>query len=290
MAAADGRGYAINNWGSGVVVRKKASEMADSAYMGWSNTSALALAKGGLPTVGVISGFTNTQLGELVNIYRKLNIMTNTEAIKTKGNLTKGTTDLPDDKTTVAYAQAYAKQLMANKYGWTSPKQWEALKQLWTRESGWNYKAVNPSSQAWGIPQSLPGSKMGSMGGDWKTNPDTQIKWGLKYIRDRYGSPQGAWGAWNNKGWYADGGLVIPGLRKGATINYDNTLANLHRGESVLTRPLTNQLKEGVGVASGGDIIYNVDITVKENMSAKQAENLVFNALDRHTAKVGRRR
>ena len=70
------------------------------------------------------------------------------------------------------------------------------------RESGWNPSAQNASSGAYGIPQSLPGSKMASAGADWATNPATQIKWGLGYIQDRYGSPCGAWGHSESYGWY----------------------------------------------------------------------------------------
>jgi hypothetical protein len=66
------------------------------------------------------------------------------------------------------------------------------LEKLWTKESGWNYKAANGSG-AYGIPQALPGSKMASKGADWKTNPATQIKWGLGYIKGRYQTPCGAW-------------------------------------------------------------------------------------------------
>ena len=86
-------------------------------------------------------------------------------------------------------------------YGW-SQNQFGCLDLLWTRESGWNPNAQNPSSGAYGIPQSLPGSKMASVGADWATNPVTQIKWGLGYIQDRYGSPCGAWGHSESTGWY----------------------------------------------------------------------------------------
>ncbi|HEY1179767.1 MAG TPA: hypothetical protein VGF17_26730, partial [Phytomonospora sp.] len=72
--------------------------------------------------------------------------------------------------------------------------QWSCLNTLWDHESGWNHKAENPSSGAYGIPQALPGSKMGSEGDDWATNPATQVKWGLGYIKGRYDSPCGAWG------------------------------------------------------------------------------------------------
>lgn len=80
--------------------------------------------------------------------------------------------------------------------------QMPALEQLWTKESGWNHLARNGSSGAYGIPQALPGNKMSSAGSDWETNPATQIRWGLGYIRDRYGNPDGAWTFFLNNGWY----------------------------------------------------------------------------------------
>ena len=80
--------------------------------------------------------------------------------------------------------------------------QFPCLDKLWTRESGWNYKAYNASSGAYGIPQALPGSKMASVADDWKTNPATQIKWGLGYIEGRYNDPCGAWQHSESTGWY----------------------------------------------------------------------------------------
>jgi hypothetical protein len=80
--------------------------------------------------------------------------------------------------------------------------QFPCLDKLWKKESGWNYKALNSSSGAYGIPQSLPGSKMASAGSDWKTNPATQIEWGLGYIKGRYDTPCGAWSHSQNVGWY----------------------------------------------------------------------------------------
>ena len=80
--------------------------------------------------------------------------------------------------------------------------QFPCLNKLWTRESGWNHRAYNESSGAYGIPQALPGSKMQSAGSDWKTNPATQIKWGLGYIKDRYGNPCNAWQHSEDVGWY----------------------------------------------------------------------------------------
>ncbi|MFV0254202.1 MAG: G5 domain-containing protein [Beutenbergiaceae bacterium] len=92
-------------------------------------------------------------------------------------------------------------QNMLGAYGW-GMDQWSCLNSLWQKESNWNPYARNRSSGAYGIPQSLPGSKMASAGSDWRTNPATQIKWGLGYIQNRYGSPCGAWGHSQSRGWY----------------------------------------------------------------------------------------
>lgn len=97
-------------------------------------------------------------------------------------------------------AQAVARGLLAS-HGW-GDNQFGCLVTLWNHESGWNVHAANPSG-AYGIPQALPGSKMGSAGGDWQNSAETQIKWGLNYIGSRYGTPCGAWSSWQaNGGWY----------------------------------------------------------------------------------------
>lgn len=90
---------------------------------------------------------------------------------------------------------------MLGNYGW-GQDQFGCLNSLWNRESGWNTYAQNPSSGAYGIPQSLPGSKMASAGSDWRTNPATQIRWGLGYISGRYGSPCNAWAHSQAFNWY----------------------------------------------------------------------------------------
>jgi len=93
---------------------------------------------------------------------------------------------------TVAGAKATATSLAASKYGWGSA-QFRCLDNLWTKESGWNYRAVNPNGGATGIPQALPGSKMATVAADWQTNATTQITWGLQYISAAYGTPCAAW-------------------------------------------------------------------------------------------------
>jgi hypothetical protein len=76
------------------------------------------------------------------------------------------------------------------------------LVSLWNRESGWNPKSKNGGSGAYGIPQAVPGNKMAVYGADWQTNPVTQIKWGLNYIKGKYKTPCGAWGHSQSTGWY----------------------------------------------------------------------------------------
>jgi resuscitation-promoting factor RpfB len=91
---------------------------------------------------------------------------------------------------------------MAAAAGWTGP-QWSCLDALWTRESGWQTEVWNyGGSGAYGIPQSLPADKMAAAGGDYMTDPATQIRWGLSYIRSAYGTPCGAWAHETSAGWY----------------------------------------------------------------------------------------
>ncbi len=80
--------------------------------------------------------------------------------------------------------------------------QFGCLDSLWTKESGWDVHADNPTSSAYGIPQALPGSKMATAGADWVDNPATQIRWGLGYIEAVYGSPCGAWAHSQSVNWY----------------------------------------------------------------------------------------
>lgn len=86
-------------------------------------------------------------------------------------------------------------------YGWGAD-QFACYDNIIMRESLWDQYADNPTSSAYGIPQALPGKKMASEGADWKTNPETQIRWGLKYVKDRYGTPCKAWSFKRAKGWY----------------------------------------------------------------------------------------
>ena len=103
-----------------------------------------------------------------------------------------------------AWAQAELPEL-----GWRG--QFGALNNIWNHESGWRWYAANPSG-AYGIPQSLPASKMASAGRDWHDNSYTQMKWGLGYIRSRYGSPNNAWRFWRGHNYYDNGGTLPPGI------------------------------------------------------------------------------
>ncbi|MEW9529855.1 lytic transglycosylase domain-containing protein [Microbispora sp. NPDC049125] len=96
--------------------------------------------------------------------------------------------------------KAYAFR-MVTRNTW-SGEQFQCLDSLWTRESNWDHRAYNQGSGAYGIPQALPGDKMGYVARDWRFNPQTQIKWGLRYIKGRYGSPCGAWGHFRSHNWY----------------------------------------------------------------------------------------
>jgi len=98
-------------------------------------------------------------------------------------------------------AREVAKALMAEKYGW-GEKQYACLDGLWTKESRWNYRSSNKRTGAHGIPQALPATKMEVVGTDWRTNPVTQISWGLRYIDIRYDTPCKAWAKFKRSNYY----------------------------------------------------------------------------------------
>ena len=98
-------------------------------------------------------------------------------------------------------AREVAKEIIATKYQW-SEKEFTCLDQLWIKESHWNYKARNKVTGAHGIAQALPATKMEIIGTDWRTNPVTQITWGLKYIEERYETPCKAWSKFKRSRWY----------------------------------------------------------------------------------------
>jgi len=98
-------------------------------------------------------------------------------------------------------AKKVAKSILLNEYGF-SEKEYKCLNSLWTKESHWNYKARNKSSGAHGIAQALPATKMNVVSTDWRTNPVTQIQWGLLYISERYDSPCAAWNKWRRSNYY----------------------------------------------------------------------------------------
>jgi hypothetical protein len=97
--------------------------------------------------------------------------------------------------------QATAQSLMPD-YGFSVSSQWSCLDDLWQQESSWNYTAENAQSGAYGIAQALPASKMASVASDYLTDPTTQIKWGLGYISDAYGTPCAAWDHEEADGFY----------------------------------------------------------------------------------------
>jgi cell wall-associated NlpC family hydrolase len=163
------------------------------------------------------------------------------------GPRTSGTGESTNADSTTAVASAPSNpkgnvalgKKLAAKRGWTG-KEWNALYQLWQHESNWNERADNPTSDAYGIPQSLPGSKMASKGKDWRTNPATQIEWGLDYIAGRpdYGKPSKAWELWQkrNPHWYASGAWEIP----------EDLDARVHKGEMIIPAAKAETIRQAL--------------------------------------------
>jgi len=102
---------------------------------------------------------------------------------------------------TIIGAKKVAKAVMFSEYAWGAD-QYDCLNRLWTKESHWNYKAHNKRSGAHGIPQALPAIRMEVISSDWRTNPVTQIRWGLRYIEARYDNPCKAWAKFKRSRYY----------------------------------------------------------------------------------------
>lgn len=102
---------------------------------------------------------------------------------------------------TRAQNKELGRQLAQELHGWGAD-QFACYDKIIMRESLWDQHADNPTSSAYGIPQALPGKRMASEGADWETNPATQIRWGLKYVKERYGTPCKAWSFKRARGWY----------------------------------------------------------------------------------------
>ncbi|MDN0195471.1 transglycosylase SLT domain-containing protein [Streptomyces sp. S.PNR 29] len=118
------------------------------------------------------------------------------ERAEAKEKASRSASDFPVLKSySISAIQAMAAQMVPS-------GQFQCFSNIVDHESDWNYQAVNPSSGAYGMFQALPGSKMASAGADWRTNPATQIKWGLNYMNERYGSPCEAWSFWQANNWY----------------------------------------------------------------------------------------
>lgn len=132
-----------------------------------------------------------------------------------------------------ASLQAYAKQLLA-KFGWGD--QWNSFNALVMSESGWDVKATNPTSGAYGIPQSLPGSKMSSAGSDWQTSGETQLRWMMDYIKDRYKSPDNAWSFHQKNNWYDVGAWNIDKDQR----------AVVHQGEMIIPAKQAETIRQAL--------------------------------------------
>jgi len=164
-------------------------------------------------------------------------------------------------------AQNFARGALG-RFGW-GQEQMAPLIALWNGESGWNYQALNKSSGAYGIPQALPGDKMASQGPDWRTNPATQILWGLGYIKSRpdYGSPAAAYAKWLSRSphWYDDGGWMPPGMS--VTANHTG------KPEAVLTAQQWQDIRTIAGIDRGGS--RNITVNAKTDASPEHIASVI---------------
>jgi cell wall-associated NlpC family hydrolase len=126
----------------------------------------------------------------------------------TGGSAGGGTTKIPSSASKNA---AVAKQIAA-KYGWGSGTQWQDFVRVENREAGWNLNAKNPGSDAYGVAQFINGPSEYYQYGGNPNSAQGQFTAMMSYIKQRYGSPAGAWQNEVSKGYYAAGGTTLPGL------------------------------------------------------------------------------
>jgi hypothetical protein len=177
----------------------------------------------------------------------------------------------------VGAAQTYARGILG-RYGW-GPSEFTPLQKLWNGESGWRWDAKNPSSGAYGIPQALPASKMASAGSDWLTNYATQIRWGMGYIDDRYGSPANAYSKWLSRSpnWYDSGGMLQPGL---------NLVANgTGKPEPVLT---SGQWSDIRSAKSSGTTTPNISLVTHTYLDGREVGGIIEQKIEAYDADTGR--
>ncbi|MET9695985.1 transglycosylase SLT domain-containing protein [Streptomyces sp. NPDC006529] len=117
------------------------------------------------------------------------------EEVASRSSARDASSFTPKSSYTVAEVKAIARQIVP-------ASQFQCFSNIVDAESTWNYLAVNSSSGAYGLVQALPGSKMSSVASDWRTNPATQIQWGLNYMNETYHSPCGAWTFHQANDWY----------------------------------------------------------------------------------------
>jgi hypothetical protein len=167
-------------------------------------------------------------------------------------------------------------------FGWSVAAQFPYLQALWNQESGWNQYAENPSSGAYGIPQSLPASKMASAGADWRTNPATQERWGMGYIHGRYLTPAGAWAHERQFNWY-DGGWMMPGMNLG--------MNGTGQPEPVFSPSQWGTLERAVQAGMSATTNYTANFTMPDSVFESRVQN-AFRSMDMQAAsreRVGRR-
>ena len=183
-----------------------------------------------------------------------------------------------------ASAQNYASGLVSQLWPKGAGAEMDALRSLWNAESGWRANAQNMSSGAYGIPQALPASKMASAGSDWRTNAATQIRWGLSYIRSRYGDPETAWASWNahRPHWYAKGGLAGFGETAWVGEQGPELMQVTNRGTRIFSNPDSMAIAGGLGMQVPGYAKGTVSLgAARQDVAAAQRQ---VTALERQIA------
>lgn len=184
------------------------------------------------------------------------------------------------------HLQAYAKALLG-KYGWSN--QWSSFNALEMSEAGWNVRAINPSSGAYGLAQALPASKYSSAGKDWKSSGETQLRWMMDYIQERYKSPDAAWSFHQKNNWYAAGAWSID-KDQPATVHKGEMIIPAQQAETIRQSLVNNtfnpNLQRATSVSGGSSISFgdiNITLPATYGGTATEARDMgktIVNAIE----------
>ena len=281
MAIGGGKIIEAPHTGANVRIRSfKPGEFTDARRILGAVGDMSSLTNGGTGQANTLNNQQSTSGGDIGGGYGGTSELANIMAALSSGNVSAGAMPLSASSNssastsgnqsptssvsgtgsnTASSLKAYAKKLLGQ-YGWSG--QWGSFNALEMSEAGWNVKATNPQSGAYGLAQALPAGKYASAGSDWKTSGETQLRWMMGYIKDRYGSPDRAWSFHQRNNWYANGAWSID-KDQTATVHQGEMIIPAQQAETIRQTLLNNTFNPNLTKSGSGGGVTIGDVIVQ---------------------------